>query len=247
MRRQFHQLVLVTLLLAIAGALAQLWLLRTGVDEKGLFVLPHPAVFVGLGIAIAAVVWIIWQTKHILPMHDYEKAFPASRTAAFGTIVYALGLLVSSISLWAEPSAFLSLLCSISGIAAAAALAYTALQRLKCSQHSSLTMTIVTVHWLLRLICRYQQWMIQPQIQRYLYPLLLHVCLTITFLYRAFPEKQSPHFRRYIRFCLLSLLLSCMALPGSRDGLMYLCIAVYLLAELYALRFPKRKRREPPV
>lgn len=247
MRRRFHRLVLVTLLLAMAGAGTQLWLLHTGVDEKGLFVLPHPAVFVGLGIAIAAAAWIIWQTRPILPMRNYEKAFPASRIAAIGTIVYSFGLLVCSLSLWAESSAFLFRLCSITGIAAAAALVYTALQRLKHPQYSSLTMMLVTVHWLIRLVCRYQQWMIQPQIQWYFYPLLLHVCVMIASLYRAFPEKQSPHFRRYIRFCLASLVLSCMALPGSRDGFLCLCLAVYLLAELYALRFPKRKRREPPV
>ncbi len=245
MRKQFHKLVLITLFFGIAGAAAQFWLLHTAVDEKGLFTLPHPAVFVGFGFAVAAVIWMILQTQPILPMNDYTKTFPASRLAAFGTIVYAVGLLVSSVSLWMESAAFLFRICCITGIAAAAALVYTALQRLHRSQYSSLTMIIVTVHWMLRLVCRYQGWMTQPQIQRYLYPLLLHVSVMITAFYRAFPDQQSPHLRKYIRFCLASLLLSCIAFPGSQDSLLYLCTAVYLLAELYTLRLPKRKRREP--
>lgn len=245
MRKRFHKLVLITLFSGIAGAAAQFWLLRTGLDEKGLFVLPHPAVFVGFGIGIAAIIWMILQTRHILSMNDYAETFPASAVAAFGCIIYALGLLVGSVSIWIESAAFLFRICSITGIAAAAALIYTALQRLKHPQRSSLTMIIVTMHWMLRLVCRYQMWMIQPQIQWYLYPLLLHVCLMMTFFYRAFPEKRSPHLRRYIRFCLASLLLCCMSLPGSQDSWLFLCTAVYLLSELFALHLPKRKRREP--
>lgn len=247
MKKRFHKLILITLLLGIAGAAAQFWLLRTGLDEKGLFMLPHPAVFIGLGIALAAVIWMFLNTRNILPMSDYTETFPASRLAAFATIVYALGLLVSSVSFWMGSTAFLFRFCCITGIVAAAALIYTALQRLQRPQYSSLTMVIVTVHWMLRLVCRYQMWMTQPQVQWYLYPLLLHVCLMLTFFYRAFPKQRSPHLRRYIRFCLTSLLLSCLAFPGSQDSLLYLCVAVYLLAELYTLRLPKRKRREPPV
>lgn len=245
MRRRFHQLILITLLLSIAGAAAQLWLLHTGLDDKGLFVLPHAAVFVGLGIAVAAIILVIVQTKPILPMNDYAAVFSASRLAAFGTMVYAFGLFTNSLSFWTESSAFLFRICCITGIAATGVLVYTSIRRLRRPQYASLTMAIVTVHWMLRLVCRYQEWMKQPQVQWYLYPLLLHVCLMITFFYRAFPEKQSPHFRRYLRFSLVSLLLSCMAFPGSRDSFLYLCTVVYLLSELYSLRLPKRKRREP--
>lgn len=247
MKKQLHMLMLVMLCLGLAGTAGQYWLLHTGLDEKGLLVLPHPAVYLCLGIFLAAAVLVVLQTNTLPSLVNSVNTFSASPLSVVGIAIYAFGLLVSSFSFWTASTAILFRLCCLSGILAAAVLVYFALRRMQHLPQYNLAIAIVTLHWMLRLICRYQHWMLQAQLPRYLYPLLTHVFMMVGTLYRAIPERKAPHLRKYMRFSLLSLLLCCMAFPKNQDSLLYICTAFYLLTELYTLHLPKRKRRESGV
>lgn len=244
MKKQLHTLILLALGLGLAGAAGQHWLLRTGFDDKGLLVLPHPALYLSLGIFLVAAVLIFLQTRSLPNLINSSTTFTASWISTAGIAVYALGLLVTSFSFWTASTALLFRLCCISGIAAAAILVFFALCRKQHLPNYNLAVAIVTLHWILRLVCRYQSWMLESQMPLYLYPLLLHVLMMAGSLYRAIPEQKTPHLRKYICFCLLSIVLSCMAFPQSQDSLLYICIPLYLSAELYTLHLQKRKRRE---
>ncbi len=224
------------------GALLRLWLLHAGYDQRGLLVAWHPAALLCWITAAVAAGFLLYLTARVRPMGKYSKTFPASPIAAGGCAVAAVGIAIHAISALRAASGFVSYACFAAGIAGGAAMGYAAYCRFLGKRPGCYPAGIVTVYFMLLLVSRYRGWMAQSQPQEYVFSLLLHVCLMLSFFHRAELDGNGVHFRAYLRYTLASFLFGCISLPGSGDWLFILPMLLYLAAELISFRLPKRKK-----
>ena len=223
----FKYLVLVAGLL---GLLLRLVLLQTGVDEKGLFVTGHWA---GTGSWLLTAVMVgcifLFTGKWAGPQ-AYDAAFPASILRCAGSLAAACGFLLSGAPV--ITSIRLAAAEPVLRILAAVALAAVAYCRLRGKQPTFLLHGVVCLYLALRMVCRYQAWSADPQLQHYAFYLGAHVALLLSgYQLTAFDAGSGSH-RSLWRWALAAVFLCLTALPGCEEPFFLLCCAFWMLTAL---------------
>ena len=218
--------------LALFGGLAGIavWLLRwrllsTGVDHKGLLVRGNPLSIVSwvLTAAVAALVAAaLW--KH-------RKETFALRAAPGSEALRIPAMLIAAVSLWGGEANL------VEKAAAAAALlaAVAALMRLvlRKKQLSPAVADIPAVlFWMLLLICRYQGWSAETEIQRYAFTLLATVCLLFATFARSSVELGLGKHRLFLGAGLLGVFFAFGAAADPGFAGIFLPMGVWLMLQL---------------
>lgn len=226
--------------------MAAMWAVYAfGTDEKGLILPVHIsslAVWLLTAAMVGGLLFLLWNMEDTA---GYRRLFPDSRLAAVGTLCAAIGILatvVESLTAMDEPIRIISgLLKIIAGIA----LIYLAWCRWKNVRGSFLAWAAVTAYMLLRIMFEYRSWSTQPELLRYLFPLLASVCMVLSMYHRtAFgvkmgSRKQFLFFSQFGAFCCL------LALPGT-PAPFYLGMAVWAMTDRCSLKIVKIKTPDAP-
>lgn len=226
--------------------MAAMWAVNTfGTDSKGL-ILPFHISVIAVWLVTAAmagsILFLLWDMEDTT---GYRRLFPDSRLAAVGTLAAAVGILatvIESLTAMNEPVRVLSgLLKIVAGIA----LIYLAWCRWKNVRGSFLAWAAVTAYMLLRVMFEYRSWSTQPELLRYLFPLLASVSMALAMYHRtAFGVKMGSRklflfFSQFGAFCCL------LSLPGTPTPF-YLGMAVWALTDRCSLKIAKAKHSETP-
>lgn len=163
--------------LALTGVLAGIanWLLRwrllaAGADEKGLLLPGQPLAIISwilTACVVALVAVCLWKHRNVKISVGRSPLCEALRLLAMVLAAYLF-----------RGQSLLGKAAAVAALAAAAATLWTLLQGKK-QPHPAVADIPTVLFFLLSLLCCYQVWSAEPEMQRYFYPLLSLVCLMI--------------------------------------------------------------------
>lgn len=233
-----YLLKLTVLCAGILGLLLRAVLFTTGLDEKGLLLTGHWADS-AVWLLTAAVIGIIFFIlRRCAGPKDYDTAFPPALLRCVGTLVAACGFLLSNSPVVSIPLATAEPMLRILAAAALVAVAYC---RFRGKKPSFLLHGTVCLYLALRMVCRYQIWSADPQLQHYAFYLSAHVALMLACYQLAAFDAGSGNHRSLWSWGLGAIYLCLTALPSSREPFFLLCCAVWMLTGLSNLTPVSRK------
>ena len=226
--------------------MASIWaVFAFGSDEKNL-ILPFHISILAVWLLTAAMaggmVFLLWD---LTETRGFRRLFPDSRLAALGTLVAGLCILATVIESLTAMNEPIRILSGILKIAAGIALLHLAWCRWNNLRGSFLAWAAVTAYMLLRIMFEYRSWSIEPQLLRYLFPLLASVSIALAMYHRtAFAlrmgsRKQFLFFSQFGAFCCL------LALPAEPVPF-YLGMAIWALTDRCSLKAVKQKNTDTP-
>ena len=239
-----NQLPLFTLLCGGMGTLLRIWLYATGLDDDGLLISAHPAGILVLILAALTVGLLLWFLRHFHTQGKYTRQFPSSVWGAVGAFACAAGILLTVMTALVRREAAVSLISGILGIAAAAAMAFAGLCRLKALRPSFLFHTVICLFFVLRLISQYQTWSADPQLHDYCFQLLATVSAMLFAYHRAALDLKCGDRRPLVTIGLLGSFFSCLSLVATTDILFYAGLAVWMVTNLGQLNITAQAPRE---
>ena len=221
---------------AAAGLLAlglRLVLLQTGVDSKGLLITGHWA-DTAVWLLTAAVIGVIFFFLRGCtgPASD-AVAFPASTVRSIGCLLAGFGFLLSPSP--AISASRLALAEPILRLLAAGAMVAVGFCRFRGKRSSVLFHGTVCLYLALRMVCRYQIWSSDPQLQHYVFYLGAHVALMLSCYQLAAFDADSGSHRGLWSWSLGAVYLCLAALPGCDDPFFLLCGALWMFSCLSSL------------
>lgn len=231
---------LLTLTAGTLGLMLRVVLFATGFDEKGLLISGHWA-GKGLWILTAAMVAAIFLlTRTIHGSKRYFEAHPASFGACLGAVLAAFAIGRTAI----QELGTQSLLVTVPGFAAAAALLVIAFCRVQPSRPNFLLHVIVCVFFATRMVNQYQSWNSDPQILDFAFYLGAYIALMLTaYQHAAFDAGMGNH-RTLWCFSLLAVFLCCVSLTTSADTWLLLGCGIWSFTNVTNLK-PRGQMHTP--
>ena len=220
----------------ILGASAAAFALRKtlyafGFDGRGLLVENHPAALALWGLtAVVAVLLILFALR---PQGGAVTIAP--RLGAAGAFAAAAGVLINAMAELARREVPMAPLVGLLGIAAAAALAFTGLCRLKGLRPTFLFHTLICLNFVVRLISHYQIWCADPQLQDYCFQLLGTVCAMLFAYHRAALDMKGGNRRTLVIMGLLGSYCCCLSVVASDAPTLYAGLAAWMITNLGTL------------
>lgn len=241
MRFPFNPKILprLSLCLGIAGLALRIWLFATGVDAKDLLETGHPANPLSFILTAVFLLLLALAVQPLDTVNKYARLFPASPRRALGAGLGGVGILYAAIFVHRPFDGFAVLLL-ILGLLAAAALAGTALCRLKGLRTNFLLTCFVTLYMLLHTVALCRSWGRVSQIERYFFPLLASVFLLLTCYQHSLLSLQQGSRRQFV-FYSQAALFFCL-LSATEHAVFYLCAAGWLALDLCSLRLRPKGR-----
>lgn len=204
---QSDNLPLVTLVAGVLGFALQLWLLTTGVDERGLFLTNHPATFFCIALCIGFVALLYHGLRDLKKAPSYTMLYPASVIAGIGNLLTGLCLLTITLN-WGIVGILLHFVAVVS-------FAYIGFCRATQRRPSFLAGGFITVFYMLYAVDQYRLWSADPQITCHLSPLFACVSLMFTAYHHTAMDMGAGNRKRLLFFSQLALLFSCLSLTES--------------------------------
>ena len=223
-----------TLGLGGTGIALQLWLLQTGVDEKGLLTAAHPAGLLIWILVACTMVLLFLATRKTGSGGRYGDNFPASIQGCVGYCLAAAGIFYTSLTDLLHHAPFLDLVAGVLGILCCPALLAAGYFRLKGRRPSFLLHVPVCLYFTLHVLCQYRHWSSEPQLLAYCFQLLSCVGLMLTAYHRTTFDLNMGSRRAYTFFNLATVFFCCLALPSSANRFFYLSTGAWLFTNLCA-------------
>lgn len=211
----------------LLGLLLRLTLLQTGMDDQGLLVTGHWADTASWLLTAATIGIVFLYTRKCTGQNAYDTAFPASALRAAGSLIAACGFLLSGTPV--TTAVRLAQAEPVLRILAAVALVAVAYCRFRGRKPSFLLHGTVCLYLALRMVCRYQIWSADPQLQHYAFYLGAHVALMLSCYQLAAFDADSGNHRSLWGWSLGAAYLCLAAVPGSEDPFFLLSGAVWML------------------
>ena len=220
-------------LVAAAGLLAMMLrftLLQTGVDERGLLATGHWA-DTGSWLLTAATIGVIFfSLRHCTGPKTYDAVFPRSMLRCAGSLIAACSFLLSGTPV--VTSVKLAAAEPVLRTLAAAALVAVSFCRFRGKKPSFLFHGTVCLYLALRMVCRYQVWSSDPQLQHYAFYLGAHVALMLGSYQLAAFDTDCGNHRSLWCWGLGAVYLCLTAIPGSNEPFFLLCCALWAFTGL---------------
>ena len=230
MKNKSKFMLLGTLLLSAAGTGLMAWLLKTGVDHKGLFIASHPAIPF-LFILTAVQMFLLLLHMLVLPKENRPAHEPpVSNIGALGHLVGASGILFTSLSFVTEGPDTMELVLAVLGFVCVLCLGFVAICKLSGTKYACFPYVSVTVYFMVFLAYQYQQWSSETQLLNYFFPLLATVFLMLSSYYRASQTAREKRPRQMEFFALGALFFSCVAILGDYWELFF-SMALWMAAD----------------
>lgn len=227
-----------TLIAGAVGFLLRLGLQNTGIDEKGLLVPYHPA---GILLYILTAFFMVALFLCVRPLKGvsrYSKLFPKSMLSAVGCVLGAAGILYTALEQAFGQPDVLTILSALVAVGAAVCLVRVGMYRQKGTHPSFWHHTIVTVYFMLQLICQYRYWSPEPQFLLYFFPLLSSIFLTLT-AYQATCLDARKGRRRWYAFFNQAALYFCFVGLVSEYWVFYLAMGLWTGTNLCSMQLSR--------
>lgn len=228
------------------GLLLRIWLFSTGLDEKNLLSVTHPAHFLILVLTVVTIVLLFFFRPN--PDCIIRKNPPASGIGLLGQFLAGMGILGASFAELFTSQDFTMTITSMLGILAALCLLSLCWKQTQRNKSRTFEMVAITVYLMAHLISQYRQWSAEPQLQNYLFQVLGSVFLMVACYYRTCLELLGGKLRWYVFFN-QGALLFCLYSLNTRLWPFYLAMGLWSLFDFLTIiqsvrRLPPQKPRE---
>lgn len=227
--KQLSKLPVLTALCAALGLIClcvRQWLLRSGTDEKSLLVPGHVGTLLSI-LLLAAALCVVFLALRQQQVYCFRNC----ATSIVSMVFFAIGYGTTAWKLIAHPSQTLSVITGILGILSALCTLCIAFALYRKSKLHPFVYCPPAVFLMFFLVCRYQQWSSEPELQRYLFQLLSVVSLMVSAYHRAALEADKKGARSYLLVSRAALFFCIAAIPGSIYGILYGCCAVAIILD----------------
>jgi len=234
------KLKLLILCAGLLGAELRMVLYATAIDRKGLLIDGHWAATAVLVLTFLVLGMLVFCCRRIRGPQDYRDSYPASLIPALGSLICALGFLVTGLRDLKEVTLSLDRIAAWLSILSAAALVYAALCRALGKRPFFGAHALVCITFALRMVCQYRLWSSDPQLQDYVFYMLSHVGLMLTAYHLSAFDAGLGHHRTLWFLGLASTYLSLLSVYGCKNRLFMLCCALWALTCLSNPELPGR-------
>ena len=212
----------------IVGYCLRLWLLATGIDEKGLLRTEHPA---NLGsylltvLVLGSIVLCLWRCPGKLP---YRGLFPSSKFSALGCCVAAAGIVFTVFEELNQASDIVSWTCAGFGIIAVMSLGVLGMHRLKGTRPNPVLHGAVTLYLMLHLVCQYRNWNAETQLSVHFFQLMASVFLMLSTYQLTALDTGMDALKPYLFFRYTTAFL-CLLAMRAQAPVFYLSMALWVV------------------
>lgn len=247
MRKYLRYLDTAVALTGMAGLLLNLWLLQSGTDHRGLYPAYHPAWICLCILSILALAAIWLATRQVGTNRSYRSNFPASIAGAIGSAAAAVSVTLAGLNCLADAENLFAILAGLMGVFGGVGLAMAALCRRSGRKIPFLYHMLPCLFFALRAFLMVRTFGSEPEPARYLFQILASIAL-IPASYQLWAFDVGCGQRPTSLFwSLLAAYLCIVSIPGSKEWLLHMTVACWLLTNLCVLRYlPQRKRPEIP-
>lgn len=211
------------------GLVLRIWLLSSGVDEKGLLVAGHPAN--ALSFILTALALLVFALCSLNPHPQIGKTpFHTPVAAMLGCSAASIGILATAIEELLRKAEYVTITCCILGVLAAAALILSGVLRLRRLQPAWWVQLPVILFFMFHMISQYRFWSAEPEVHSFFFPLLASLFLMLSAYHRIATDAGKPEPRRYLFTSQAALFFCCMSCIGS-GHLFYLTCGAWMLTQ----------------
>lgn len=231
--------------LGLAGLLLRVRLLSVGMDGKGLLVRGHITDWLCLLLGLLALGAVFLALRGKPDTQRSHGLFPSCPIAAVSGLIAAAGLVLAAWSDWQSVASNLDKLTAALGFLSALAVIFLTLCRYRSLRPHFLVRCVVTAFFVLHLLHEYRVWFPEPQVTVYLPRLLAQVMLMLNCYHRTALEAGIGGRKAHIFTSQLALFFCLLAIPGDRDSLFYLTMAIWMLLDSGTLELPEEISAQP--
>lgn len=207
------------------------WLLSAGTDSKGLLVASHPGILISWLLLSAAACILCLSLKQRQVYH-----FSPTPVSAVSMVFFAIGYSTAAIQLFTTHAHTLSMIAGCFAVCSALCALLLAFALYRKLRLHPFVYCPPALFLMLFLVCRYQQWSGEPELQRYLFQMLAVVSLMFTAYHRAALESDKKGVRAYLLLSRAAIFCCIAAIPGSLYGILYGCGAAALILDGFTVK-----------
>lgn len=244
MKQYLPRIPLLTLTAGSIGIALRFWLLLIGEDEKGLYPAPHISRVLLLLLTAGVLIGLFLTAAHAGKNRSYSTNFPASALGALGYLFAGIFMLYSGSQHFSQGNLILYPITAVAGLVSGAVLLPGAWFRFRGKRPPYVILAIPCMYFCLRLFCMGHTWGDEPEIDRFLFAFLA-TAASIPALYQLWAFSVGLGKRATCLLCsLIAVYLCLVAVPGDREGLFYLAMAVFFFLNLCPAK-PSPRRAAP--
>lgn len=218
------------------GIMLRLWLFFTGIDEKGLLQVGHPA-NAACYILTALTLFALFLCLRTVPGKvPYRGLFPPSPISAAGCWIAAAGIGFTVISDFSNATDTVAWVCALLGSLSVVALAALGLCRLKGWRPNPVCHSLVTLYLMLHLVYQYRHWNSETQVSTYFFRLLASVLLMLSAYHLAVFDAGAGKPKQCLFFRYSALFFCCVAI-WEESPVFYAAMALWILCDICNLQF----------
>lgn len=219
---------------ALAGGIItmvmRLWLFSLGTDDRGLLpAATFPDVCSWILTALMLVLLFLG-TRRLTEATKYSFNFRPSMLAACGTLIGALGILITCLVELLSGGERLGIFSAVMGLLAAAVLVFLAYCRWNGMKPMFLMHSFVCLWLMFHLVSHYRLWSAYPQLQTYAFELMAIIFLMLSCYQRAAFDAGNGNRRAYAFFTSAAVFFCVAAIPGSASPVFYIGCALWMFA-----------------
>lgn len=210
---------------ALGGLVAMLlrfWLLKTGVDDRGLLIAEHWGSILSyvlcLGLPLAFV--------FLLGKKKQNLHFAPNALASVGFFIQAVGFGLAAWTLLSYTTLAMRTATGVFGLLAAVCAVVAGIFAIRGYRTHPLFFCPGALFFACFLFCRYQQWSAEPELQRYVFQLVAAVVSMFALYQRSALGVNIGCSKLYLLWSRSAILLCLAAIPGSQLPLLWLSLAM---------------------
>lgn len=206
----------------IAAMLLRFWLLKSGVDDRGLLVTGHLGYILSYILCLFLPIFLFF----VLGKQKRHLHFAPTPLASVGYFIQAVGFGIAAWTLLSYTTLAMRTVTGIFGIAAALCCVIAGIYAIRGYRTHPLFFCPGALFFACFLFCRYQQWSAEPELQRYVFQLVAAVISMFALYQRSALGAKIGSSRQYIVWSRSAVLMCLAAIPGSQLPLLWLCTAM---------------------
>lgn len=228
------RLPLLVLGLGGIGLVLGKWFYGTGVDDRDLLVLGHPAGILLALLAIAVPVFLFLTCRTDRTEGTYRQNFPASPAAFIGSVVEAVGIFILSMGDLMDRTDVFCSVTGILGVVCFPALVVCGYCRWKQMRPSFLLHGLICLFFALHLFSQYRIWSSDPQFPDYGFQMLANIGLMMAAYQRTAFDLDMGNRGLYRFYSLGAVFFCCLSLATPGAGMFQLATAAGVYTDLCA-------------
>ena len=226
------------LLAAIIGCLLRLWLQNTGMDQKGLYQVNHPAWLLLCLVSAALIVFLWFVCRTAGNDRRYTENFRPTKVGAATYLLMGLVLTYTGVTELLDATGFLQQITAMACMLAAVMLAVTAFERFGGHRPALFLHLIPCLYFALRMFNLGRDLGTEPQICTFLFGFLGSISIMMAFYYLwAFDMGMGN--RPFSLFWSLAAAYFCLiaSFESTQHWVLYMTFAAFLLSNLCRLQY----------